>query len=424
MNTFKNANDMLDWFMQRYEIKNDLTSNEFMLTFIIHYNEIGLKGKNREWFEKVLVRNIREMLKKEGWNDFEAQRIFGRIVLKFSKVKNSDVSAEKKIKKILGSIFGIANFSSAKEISPEMASLKKACWDFLKNKRFKTFRVTTQRSNKNFPMTSEEINREVGGYIFDKLAKKKLKPKVSLKNPDEECRIEIVEKRAFVCATKSVGLGGMPVGTSGKALAMLSGGIDSPVASYYGLKRGVKIDFIHFHSLPYTSTASNEKVEALAKKLLQFQINAKIFMVPFAKIQQEIVMKCPEKLRVIMYRRLMLRIAEKIAEREKHLALYSGESVAQVASQTLENILATNDAVNITVLRPLCGFDKSEIIARAQEIGTYEISILPHEDCCTRFVPKHPETRADLPAVRKAEKELDLGKIIREAIEETEIVKI
>ena len=395
-----------------------------MLTFIIHYNEIGLKGKNREWFEKILVRNIREKLKKEGWSDFEVQRIFGRIVLKFSKVKNTDISAEKKVKKILGSIFGIANFSPAEEVSQEMKVLKKACWNFLKDKRFKTFRITTQRSNKNFPMTSEEINREVGGYIFDKLVEKKLKPKVSLKNPDEECRIEIVEKRAFIYATKCVGLGGMPVGTSGKALAMLSGGIDSPVAGYYGLKRGVKMDFIHFHSLPYTSTASNEKVEALAKKLLQFQINAKIFMVPFAKIQQEIVMKCPEKLRVIMYRRLMLRIAEKIAGREKYLALYSGESVAQVASQTLENILATNDAVNITVLRPLCGFDKSEIIARAQKIGTYEISILPHEDCCTRFVPKHPETRADLSAVRKAEKELDLEKIIREAIEGTEVVKI
>ncbi len=392
---------------------------------IIHYNEIGLKGKNRDWFEKVLVRNIRESLKNSGLVDFKVRRTTGRILLEVLEegVENSGDNRAT-ISKILKNIFGIAGFSFAKEVSQDIESLKKECWNLLKKKKFKTFRISTQRSNKNFSMTSEEVNREVGGYVFDKLAEKGLQPKVRLKNPDSECLIEIVNKTAFVFTEKMKGPGGMPVGTSGKALAMLSGGIDSPVAAYYGLKRGVKMDFIHFHSLPYTSTASNEKVEALAKKLLQFQMSAKVFMVPFAEIQQQIVMNCPEKLRVVMYRRLMLKIAEKIARQENYLALYSGESVAQVASQTLENILATNDAVEMTVLRPLCGFDKAEIIEVAKKIDTYDISILPHDDCCTRFIPKHPETRANLEDVRDAEKKLDIDNMISQAISAMDILKL
>lgn len=402
------------------------------MIIIIHYNEIGLKGGNRDWFEKKLVQNIREKMRKDGFVDFELRRIVGRILLKIvnKKLGNKKDFEElskktvNKIEAILKNTFGIANFSFAKEVSQDIEILEKECWKLLKNKKFKTFRITTQRSNKEFSMTSEEINREIGGYIFEKLEKKNLKPSVSLKNPSVECFVEIVNKTAFIFMKKIKGLNGMPVGTGGKALVMLSGGIDSPVAGYYGLKRGVDVDFIHFHSLPYTSTASNEKVEALAKKLLKFQPKAKIFMVPFAKIQQDIVMNCPEKLRVIMYRRLMLKIAERVAQEKKYLALYSGESVAQVASQTLENILATNDAISMTVLRPLCGFDKAEIIEKAQEIDTYDISILPHEDCCTRFIPKHPETRAKVKDVRDAEKNLDIEKIIQEAVEKMETLKI
>ena len=185
------------------------------------------------------------------------------------------------------------------------------------------------------------------------------------------------------------------------------------------------MDFIHFHSLPYTSPASNEKVIALAKKLNKFQNKAKVFMVPFADIQREIVMNCPEKLRVIMYRRLMMRIAENIAKKNNYLAIYTGESVGQVASQTLRNITATNDALNdIPVLRPLIGFDKEEIILQARKIDTFEISIRPHDDCCTRFVPKHPETQADLPEVRSTEKKLDIEKMINKAIVEMEVIKL
>lgn len=397
------------------------------MKIIIHYNEIALKKGNRDYFEKKLINNIKERFNKEFPDKLEEIKRFpGRFLIKME--STTELQA---ISYTLQAIFGIANFSFVTEVEQNIDNFKESCWKLLKDDFStkegsaadgKTFRVATQRSNKNFPMTSEEINREVGGYIYDKLEKRGMKPKVDLKNPDKVCFIEIFNNKAFIFSEKINGLGGMPVGTSGKALALLSGGIDSPVAAYYGLKRGVSIDFIHFHSLPYTSPASNEKVKELAKKLLKFQLSAKVFMVPFADIQQEIVMKCPEKLRVVMYRRMMMKIAEGIASKKGHKALYTGESVAQVASQTLENIAATNDAIrDIPILRPLIGFDKSEIIEIAKKIDTYETSILPHDDCCTRFVPKHPETKADLDEVRKAEKNLDTKKLIDEATGTTEV---
>ncbi len=389
---------------------------------IIHYSEIGIKGNNRGWFENKLAQNIKNKLKKEFLENFNVQRISGRLLIEFN--TNLSPKSIASLQSILSTIFGVANFSFAVKSSQKLELLKKDSWEMMKDKTFKTFRITTKRSNKNFSMTSEEVNREIGAYIWKKLATKKKEPIVNLKNPDIEIFVEIVDQNAFIYTEKIDGAGGMPIGTSGKALSLLSGGIDSPVASYYGLKRGVKIDFVHFHSLPYTSTASNEKVIALAKKLNKFQNKAQIFMVPFAKIQQEIVMNCPEKLRILMYRRLMMQIAERTAFENKYLALYTGESVAQVASQTLENISATNDAVSLPVLRPLIGFDKIEIIAKAQEIDTYEISILPHEDCCTRFIPKHPETRAKLTNIHLAEKNLDIRKLIQQAVSDTEIVKI
>ncbi|MFC1623372.1 tRNA uracil 4-sulfurtransferase ThiI, partial [Patescibacteria group bacterium] len=350
---------------------------------------------------------------KESVDGFEwVKKISGRILVKVSDDKESTEIATR----ILSRTPGIANFSFAKESSQDLETLKKDCWEMIQGEEFETFRITTQRSNKNFPMTSEEINREVGAYVFERAAKP-----AKMKGADLECFIEIANDWALIYTEKIQGIGGLPVGSGGKALTMLSGGIDSPVAAYYGVKRGVKMDFVHFHSIPYTSPASNEKVRELAASLLQFQANAKIFMVPFAKIQQEIVMNTPEKLRVVLYRRMMMRIAERLAENNKYLALYSGESVGQVASQTLENIKATEEAVTIPILRPLIGFNKDEIIEVAQKIGTFETSILPHEDCCTRFIPKHPETKAKLEDVKKAEENLDIESMIKSALEETEI---
>jgi len=390
------------------------------MIIIIHYNEIALKKRNRDYFEKKLIRNIKERVEKEFPEKLkEISRFPGRFIVEL----DEDLDKEH-VENVFKNIFGIHDFCFVIEVAQDLESFKKEAWKIVKDTHFETFRVETKRSNKNFPLTSEEINREVGGYIFDKLKEKGLEPKVSLKNPDKICFIEIFNKKAFVFSKKIKGAGGMPVGSSGKALTLLSGGIDSPVAAYYGMKRGVDIDFVHFHSLPYTSEASNEKVEALAKKLLKFQKRARIYMVPFAEIQQQVVMNTPEKLRVIFYRRMMMKIAERIAEKNKYKALYTGEAVAQVASQTLENIAATNDAVNLPILRPLIGFDKLEIIEVAKKIDTYETSILPHEDCCTRFVPKHPETKAKLEEVLEAEKNLDVEKFIEKAVKEMEVVSI
>ncbi len=394
---------------------------------IIHYNEIALKGGNRKYFETILVQNIRDFLQRDfPQMEFETKNLFGRILV--STPTSIDTETENKITGILKLVFGIANFSFAWNFSRDLEEIQKNIWEIVKKekleKKLKTFRISTRRSDKNFPFTSNQINQQIGSYIFLKLEKKFPKIKVSLKNQDLNCFIEITEKTSFVYFKKIKGSGGIPVSASGKALALLSGGIDSPVAAHFGMKRGVKIDFIHFHSMPFVSPASVEKVKKLAKITAKFQLNSKIFLIPFGEIQKEIVINVPEKLRVIFYRRLMFQIAESLAKKERYLALYTGESVAQVASQTLENINAINESVQIPILRPLIGFDKEEIIAKAQEIGTFKTSILPHEDCCTRFVPKHPETRANLFQIKDIEKNLSISKYVISALQKMEIIKI
>ena len=382
------------------------------MIIVCHYDEIALKGKNRIYFEKILIENIKNKLSREiSDNCFKyVKRISGRIIIEADK----SISAEKFL--ILREIFGITSFSFAEETLQDMEEIKQKCWNMLKNKEFETFRITASRSEKNFFLKSEEINREIGAFVV-----KKSNKKVKLKDADINCHIELVNKRAFSYVDKYKGAGGLPVSSAGKALVLLSGGIDSPVASYFALKRGVQVDYIHFHSLPFTSQASNDKVFELVKKLKKFQNKSKIFLIPLASIQKEVVLKCPEKLRIVLYRRMMLRIAEKVAQRNKYLAIYTGESVSQVASQTLENIFAIGEAVKIPILRPLIGFDKADIIEKALQIGTYEISILPHEDCCTRFMPKHPETRGKINEVYEAEKLLDIEKLTKEAISNMEI---
>jgi len=379
---------------------------------ICHYNEIALKGKNRNFFEKILLENIKLKIERNiSLDSIEyIKRISGRIIIK----PKEGILEEQFC--FLNSIFGITGFSFAQEFDQDMDKLKEACWNILEKREFDSFRITASRSEKNFFLTSNEINIEIGAFIVEKKCKK-----VDLKNPDVECFIELVNNRAFVYMEKRAGVGGLPVGASGRALVLMSGGIDSPVAAYFALKRGVAVDYIHFHSLPYTSAASNEKVIDLVGELKRFQNKSKIFMVPLAPFQKEVLMHCPEKLRIILYRRMMLRIAEKIARNNKYLALYTGESVAQVASQTLENIFVIGDVVKIPILRPLIGFDKEDIIKKAQEIGTYEISILPHDDCCTRFMPKHPETRGKIGEIYQAEDNLNVDKLIEEALANIEV---
>ncbi|MFZ2153980.1 MAG: tRNA uracil 4-sulfurtransferase ThiI [Candidatus Moraniibacteriota bacterium] len=384
------------------------------MLILCHYDEIALKGKNRNYFERKLVENIVDKLKKEiGQEEYwRVENMAGRIVVR---VDNS-LESQKDNFLILKDVFGIVDFSFAQEEEQDLEKIKKNCLSLISKKPFENFRVTASRSDKNFSLNSVEINKEVGAFIV-----KETGAQVKLKEAQQEIFIEITNKKAFIYLNKIQGAGGLPVGSGGRVLALLSGGIDSPVAAYYLLKRGARVDFVHFHSLPYTSSAANEKVLALAQKLSKFQGKARVFMVPFAKIQQQIVMQSPEKLRVILYRRLMMKITETLARENKCLALITGEVLSQVASQTLENIFVTDAAVQMPIFRPLIGMDKIEIMKKAQEIGTYDISILPHEDCCTRFIPKHPETKANLSEVEIVEEKLNVEELIREAIANMEI---
>lgn len=402
-----------------------------MSYIICHYHEIGLKGKNRKFFEEKLVENIKKTLKRDYFSF--TKRISGRILIGLTQ---RGEKKEKEISQLLKNVFGIANFAFALGCEPEIEEIKEKAFEILSKQKFRTFKISTQRSDKRFPLTSQEVNERVGEYILKKFkiqnqpsgeslkTTAKFKIKVDLENPDITCFIEIVEKYAFLYREKIPGPGGLPVSTGGKAVALLSGGIDSPVASFFVMRRGVRIIFLHFHAYPFTKKASIEKAERIAKILKKYQFQSLLYLLPFAEIQKEIVLKSPAKLRMILYRRAMLKIAEIIAEREKAQALVTGESIGQVASQTLENIKVIDEAVKLPIFRPLIGFDKEEIINYARKIGTFEISILPHEDCCSRFLPKHPETKAKLKEVKEAEKKIPLKDLIKKAITKTEIKKI
>ncbi|MEI7891203.1 MAG: tRNA uracil 4-sulfurtransferase ThiI [bacterium] len=387
---------------------------------LCHYGEIALKGKNRNFFEKHLIENIKKQFETFCPASHEyVKKMSGGILIKLNKKGTEN---EATIKDALMHTFGIANFSFATSVPQDIETIKKYCWNLIKHTSvvdFPTFRVTTQRSNKKFPMTSEEIDRVVGGHIYENF---KRKFPVSMKNAAIECKIFILNDFALISLEKIAGLGGLPVGTGNKALALLSGGFDSPVAAWQVLKRGVQLRYVHFHSVPYTSKASIEKVVALKNELKKFGSATKLYLVPFADVQKEIIMKTPEKFRVILYRRMMMRIAENLAKRQKCLALITGDSIGQVASQTLENILTVSDATTLPIFRPLIGLDKEEIMQKAKAIGTFDISILPHDDCCTRLMPKKPETRSRLHEVLEAESLLDVEAITKQALTKVELV--
>lgn len=403
---------------------------------ICHYAEIGLKGKNRKFFEEKLIENIKRVLRPGFFSGI--QRISGRVIVKLAP-EGANQEQEKEISQALKKVFGLAFFASAVNTNQNIKSIREKALELLKDKKFtpldrrsrhltgfKSFKVSTQRSKKEFHLSSQQVNEKVGEHVLknSSLITHHSSLRVSLKKPEVTCFIEIVEKFAFLYLEKIKGPGGLPVGASGKAVVLLSGGIDSPVAAFLTMKRGVKIIFVHFHALPYTSKASIEKVKKILKILDKYQGASKLYLVPFAKTQKEILLKTPAKLRVVLYRRFMLRIAEQLAKKEKAQVLVTGESIGQVASQTLENIKVIEEAIELPVLRPLIGQDKEEIIALAKKIGTYDISILPHGDCCSRFLPKHPETKAKISEVRKAEKNLNTERLVEVAIKETKIDKI
>lgn len=374
---------------------------------VIHYHEIALKLGNRRFFEQQLRRNVLRATNKLGLKD--VLRLSGRMLGILAPGADWE-----KIAAALRKIFGIAYFAPAVKLKQNLPEIKETAMQLLFDKKFASFKVAARRGQKHFPMTSPQINAEVGEYI-----RQRFPARVDLSQPDLTLYIEIVDNYALMYTGRVEGPGGLPVGTSEKAVCLISGGIDSPVAAYKMMKRGVKLIFVHFHSAPFTSPASQRNVERLVEMLNAYQFRSKLYLVPFAEIQQHIVAHAAPSYRVLLYRRAMVRIAEIIAYKNRAHALVTGENVAQVASQTLVNMKVINEAATLLILRPLAGDDKQEIIAMAQRLGTFEISIEPFEDCCSLFVPPHPETRAKLPVIHEFEAKLDLQPLIEQAMTKT-----
>ncbi len=380
---------------------------------LIHYSEIGLKKGNRQFFENKLKQNILKAVEDLPVDNLKID--YGRFLLYLKKDSPVDVIVQR-----LEKVFGIAYFSPAYGGSTDIAELKEEIFEKIKRLQFDTFCIRTRRSDKSYPLKSVEVNRIVGERIHEDLQKP-----VNIKQPDVACHIEIYNKQIYYYFERIEGRRGLPVGSSGKVVSMLSAGIDSPVSSYQLMKRGCRVIFVHFHSFPLTNKASYHNAIRLAQKMTEYQYSTKIYLVPLIKLQEAIILNAPAKLRLILYRRMMFRIAEQIAKREKAKALVTGESVGQVASQTLENIAAIADAISLPVLRPLIGMDKEEIIQQARKIATYDISVEPYDDCCSYLVPESPETRAKMDEVLSAEQKVDnWEELIQQSLNETEIKKL
>ncbi len=379
-----------------------------MQLVIIHYGEIGIKGKNREFFERKLMENIKKGL---GNNAKKVYRRYGRIV--------AEVKDFQKSKMILEKTPGIEYFSPAKRVENDIEKIKEKVVKILNGKDFETFKIESKRSYKKFPLTSLEINKSVGAYVVHKFGKK-----VSMKSPDIRVFIEICEKESFVYTEKFYGIGGLPVTTGGKVICLLSGGIDSPVASFLIMKRGCKVIFVHFFNKTLHSSAVRKKIENIVKILSAYQNGAKLYMVDFSIVQNEIIKTVSSSYRMVMYRRIMTRIANEIAKRENAKALVTGDSIGQVASQTLDNLKIIYEVAKVPVLAPLSGMDKKEVIEIAKKIGTYNISIQPYPDCCSLMIAKHPVTKPDPKLINKFESEIDVEKLINQSLKKTEILEM
>ncbi len=379
---------------------------------LCHYSEIGLKGKNRRYFENKLKDNLSYSLRSACSGCVESvKRLYGRILICLSEKGQKSLNI---IQETLTNVFGAAYFALAIETELDLDKIKKSALEVLSKEKFTTFRITARRSNQQFLYSAQKINEEVGAAVVENLGKK-----VNLSEPEMTCFIDILQDAAYLYLEKIQGPGGLPVGVSGKVVSLISGGIDSPVAAYYLLKRGAQVTFLHFHSVPYTNRASIEKVREVVRVLNKFQMKGKLILAELAPIQREIMTATDQKFRVILYRRFMFRIAEAIAKKVRATAIITGESLGQVASQTLENMGVIEEVTKLPVLRPLVGMDKQEIINRAITIGTYDISIQPEQDCCSLFVPKHPATKASLEAVLLNEKNLDVEELVKNSLETT-----
>lgn len=380
----------------------------------ISFGEIALKGANRGYFENQLIRKIRFALRKFG--SIRVTKDQGKMYIE-PEIEDIDQIINR-----LRKVFGIVYVSPCYKIDKDMDSIREAALYAMKEELENgnsSFKVDTKRADKNYPIKSPDISIDVGGYIFNNLEG----ASVDLHNPDTKVYVDI-RTSAYVYTKRYKGYGGLPVGTNGKGLLLLSGGIDSPVAGFLMAKRGVEVHAVHFHSYPFTSERAEEKVKELANIISLYCGNMKLYSVNLLDIQKEINKNCPEDEMTIISRRFMMKIAEKIAQKEEMNALITGESLGQVASQTIQGINATNSSVSIPVLRPLIGMDKTEIIEISKDIETYETSILPFEDCCTVFLPKHPVTKPKLEDIESSESVLDVEGLIKSAVESAEVTYI
>lgn len=375
---------------------------------LIKNGELALKGLNRSTFESVLVKNIKRRM--QGLGAFVISRSQSTVTIEPTDENfDMDEAVER-----LSKVFGIAGFQRAAAVEKDMAAIVSAAKEYLADtlSEISTFKVEAKRSDKNFPLTSPEISREVGGALLSAFGHLK----VDVHNPDRVVTVEVREKKAYIRCNQIKGAGGMPVGTGGKAALLISGGIDSPVAGWMMAKRGIVLDAVHFASPPFTSPQAEMKVHDLLRQVAKYSGDIGLYTVPFTEIQTQIRDNCPEELFTLIMRRFMMRIAERIARREDCAALITGESVGQVASQTMLSLGCTDAVVGLPVFRPLIGMDKDEIILRARQIDTFSISIQPYEDCCTVFTPKHPKTRPQIPFLEHAESALDVDALVERAV--------
>ena len=379
---------------------------------LIHYHELSLKGDNRVWFEKIFKRNLRKQVKPLPFTDIatKAARVF---------IFGIDANRWNEYSTKLKKVMGLINAHLMHGVEPVLETIKVTSAELIAQKKFESFRVSTKRQYKGFELTSQELNQEIGAHLQSICNKP-----VKLKGADLNVVIELVNGRAYIGVDKIQGYGGLPVGTGENAISLISSGIDSPVSSFEMIKRGVSLSYVHFHSAPATSRQSIKNVKRLLEIIAGYQIKCMLYNIPLLAIQEKIMETAPSKFWVILFRRAMMKMAEKIAENINAVALITGENVGQVASQTLSNMRATADAVERPIIRPLAGMNKEDIINRAREIGTYDVSIEPYEDCCSFFVPIHPETRAKLDEVRAIESSIDMNELYETAMENLEQIII
>lgn len=376
-----------------------------MDALVVHHHELGLKGKNRDFFEEVLARNIRATLAGSGYS--RLRRGMGRITVEFSGGGPMAESAAR-----VARLFGVAFVGIARRIDPDMKAMKDVGLEMLQSAPFERFRVQARRTHSNFPERSQVIHDRVGRHLQEATS-----GTVDLKHADATIWIELFGQHGYVYRDRIEGAGGLPSGTSGKMICLLSGGIDSPVAAWRMARRGARVELLHFHGQPYTDPSSARQAQDLAERFNAYHVETTLHLVPLGDTQREIVMNCPSDLRVILYRRMMMRIAAKLARRREAKALITGDALGQVASQTIENLHAVDAAVpGVPIMRPLVGMTKQEIIDTAKQIETYEISTRKHQDCCVLFEPRSPATRARVKDVEKAESLVDTDELAEKSL--------